>query len=112
MTLHHGASLLTSVQNGPRTGGSFLFAPSASVIDGLLDVVVAGRVGRWGALTLLPKAMRGRHLEGARVVHASAKWVVIDADRPRVWHADGETFDPATSFELRVMEAALRVFAP
>jgi YegS/Rv2252/BmrU family lipid kinase len=49
-----GPSLLVSTHNGPRVGGSFYFAPEASVEDGLFDVIVAGLIGRLGALTMLP----------------------------------------------------------
>lgn len=110
--LHDGPSLLTSLQNGPRTGGSFLFAPIANVADGVLDVVIAKRVGRAGTLSLLPKAMRGRHLSDPRVLHAQVVMLRIASTQPRAWHTDGEVFPPATSFMLGVRPRTLRVLTP
>jgi len=110
--LHDGPSLLTSLQNGPRTGGSFLFAPMADVDDGRLNVVIAKRVGRLGTLSLLPKALRGRHLSDPRVVQAPVVAVRIEAASPRAWHADGEAFAPASTFTISVRPKSLRVLAP
>ena len=107
-----GPSLLTSAQNGPRTGGSFLFAPLADVADGSLDVVIAKRVGRLGTLSLLPKALRGRHLSDPRVAQARVVAVRIEAASPRAWHTDGEVFSPTSSFSISVRPRSLRVLAP
>jgi len=110
--LHDGPSLLISVQNGPRTGGSFRFAPSASVDDGVLDLIRAGDLSRPGTLGLLPRAMLGRHLGHPEVAHHRVTDLRIEAATPRTWHADGEAFPPATSFSVRVRPSSLRVRAP
>lgn len=111
-TVHDGPALLVSTQNGPRTGGSFRFAPMASLDDGHLDLIVAGDLTRRGTLALLPRAIAGRHLHHPKVAHHAVRRVRIDAATPRTWHADGEAFPPATSFAIEVRPASLRVRAP
>lgn len=110
--VHEGASLLASCQNGPRTGGSFRFAPSASLDDGLLDVLIAGSVGRAGAVALLPRVLVGRHLGHPRITHLRAREVEMHWQAPRGWHAEGEVFAPSCRFRVGVRPGSLRVLAP
>ena len=111
-TVHHGPCLLASCQNGPRTGGSFRFAPAAVLDDGLLELLVAGDVRRWGTLGLLPRVLVGRHLSHPKVRHVRARRVSMTWEAPRDWHTEGETFLPASTFEIEVRPASLRVVAP
>lgn len=110
--VHHGPCLLASCQNGPRTGGSFLFAPMAVLDDGALELLVAGDVRRWGTLGLLPRVLVGRHLSHPKVRHVRAQRVSMRWEAPRDWHTEGETFTPASTFEIEVRPASLRVVAP
>jgi YegS/Rv2252/BmrU family lipid kinase len=107
-----GRSLLTSVQNGPRTGGSFHFAPAARIDDGRFAVIIAGDLTRLGTLALLPRVMVGRHLGHPKVHLFDATRVRIDWDAPRVWHAEGEIQSPVRSLEIAVRPASVRVLAP
>ncbi|MEX2501628.1 MAG: diacylglycerol kinase family protein [Trueperaceae bacterium] len=108
----HGPSLLVSTQNGPRTGGSFRFAPAARIDDGVLEVVVAERVGRLGVLGLLPRVMVGRHLGHRRVRSFRGRSIEMRWDRPRAWHTEGEVHDPTDRLTIEVRPGSLRVFAP
>jgi len=65
--VYRGKSLVVATQNGPRTGGSFLFSPAARLDDGQLDVVRAGDVGVPATLVRLPKVMAGQYLGDASV---------------------------------------------
>src|SRR5690606_18442403 len=58
----HRATLL-AVANGRVYGGSFRIAPGASIADGLLDVVFAENFSRAQILKLVPRVLRGTHLE-------------------------------------------------
>ena len=62
VSVFRGPALLVATQNGPRTGGSFLFAPEAKLDDGLLDIIIAGPFGRLETLKLLPNVVKGKHL--------------------------------------------------
>ncbi len=109
---YSGPALLVSVQNGPRTGGSFLFCPDAKLDDGLLDLVVAARLGRRGTLGILPKVMKGKHLGHPQVFITTGKQFCIRWQKPRVGHMEGEFLAAEPSFEITVQPKSLRVFAP
>jgi diacylglycerol kinase (ATP) len=108
----HGPALLVSIQNGPRTGGSFLFSPNATVDDGLLDVVIAGKFGRLGTLNILPKVLKGTHMRHSKVKILQGKVVTLEWARPRPGHMEGELLEPATTFNIHVQAASLNVFVP
>ena len=110
-TFYRGPALLASVQNGPRTGGSFLFAPHAQVDDGLLDLVVAGEVGRRAVPGLLGRVMRGRHTNHPEVHLTRGRHIVLTWEKPRVGHMEGELLGAEMRFDVRVCPASLRVFA-
>lgn len=107
-----GPALLVAVQNGPRTGGSFRFAPGARPDDGVLDVVVAGAFGRAGTLAILPRVMRGRHLDHPEVHRFAATSVDLRWSTPVAGHAEGEPVGVGGEYRVRLNPGALRVVAP
>lgn len=108
----NGPSLLVSTQNGPRTGGSFFFAPDAKPDDGLLDVVIAGDFGRLGTLNILPKVLKGTHVGHPKIKILRGKEVRLEWSRPRPGHMEGELLKPAMTFDIKIQSASLNVFAP
>src|SRR5690606_10208087 len=96
--VYHGASLLVSLQNGPRAGGSFLFAPQARNDDGLLDVLVAGKFSRLGAIGIMPRLMKGHHLTDPRVHMFRGSVVELEWEQPQRGHADGEPLGPRAHY--------------
>lgn len=106
-----GPSLLVSTHNGPRVGGSFYFAPEASVEDGLFDVIVAGSIGRLGALAILPQVMQGRHLGHPQVFSFRGRRVKLRWEIPRPAHLEGELMAATSEFDLEIRPRSLRVFA-
>lgn len=109
---HTGPTLLVSVQNGPRAGGSFNFAPGAALDDGIFDVLVAGRFGRMGTLAILPRVMRGTHLGHPRVHRFAATSVDLRWSTMMAGHAEGEQLDPSATYRVRMRPLALRILAP
>lgn len=107
-----GPALMVSVQNGPRTGGSFLLAPGAAPDDGELDVVVAGAFGRLGTLGILPKLMRGAHLGHPKVHRFAARSLTLTWSRPMPVQMEGEIQPPRGRFEVTLRPRALRLLAP
>ncbi|MCL1871849.1 MAG: diacylglycerol kinase [Promicromonosporaceae bacterium] len=70
---------LVTAANGSTIGGGIPVAPLADISDGLLDVVLAGDVGRAGASVLFPMILAGgRHLGHDRVRVVRARAVRID----------------------------------
>ncbi len=106
-----GPALLVAVQNGPRTGGSFRFAPDAEPDDGTLDVVIAGRFGRAGTLAILPRVMRGRHLGHPQVHRFAATSLDVHWSSPTPGHAEGEAIPTASDYRVRLRPGVLRVVA-
>ena len=109
---YEGPSLLVTVQNGPRAGGSFLFAPRARLDDGAFDVLIAGAFGRLGTLGILPRLMRGRHLGHPRVHALAARSLRVQWSTDMAAQAEGELLARSSSFEVRLLPRALRVLAP
>lgn len=104
-----GPALLVSLQNGPRTGGSFMFAPGARNDDGVLDVLVAGEFGRMGALGILPRLMKGRHLTDPKIHLFRGSSVELHWDEPQRAHADGEPLGPRKRYSATLKASALEV---
>ena len=78
------------VANGPRLGGGFLAAPQASQDDGILDLCIAHDIGRFEALPLIPKIMKGTHMSHPKVTMARGKHIVIESPDGFASEADGE----------------------
>ncbi len=103
---------LVSVANGPRIGGGIRIAPGAALDDGLLDVVVAGPFGRWGATRIFPGMYAGRHLANPGVGTLRATSVTVAATEagatPPHAFADGEHLGPLP-LQVDVVPGALHV---
>lgn len=111
VVVHDAPALLVSAQNGPRTGGSFLFAPEASVSDGELDLLIAGRFSRMGAVGILPRLAKGRHLGHPEVTLVRAKAIRVEWSRARPFHMEGEVAGPEQIYDIQIRPGSLRVLA-
>jgi diacylglycerol kinase family enzyme len=106
------ASTMTAVMNGRCFGGSFRVTPEASAEDGLLDLLLADRVGRARILALVPRIMRGAHAGEPELRLLRARKVVVESEEPLVVEADGEiVLERARRLEIEVLPGALPVFA-
>ena len=72
-------SLMVSVMNGQRLGGSFLMAPEGSASDGLFDLCIAGQVSRLRMFALIPHFLRGTQATQKAITTARAARVSIAA---------------------------------
>ena len=97
--------------NSKAYGGGMFVAPDAELDDGLLDIVMTGRVSKRRFLLNLPKVFEGEHVNEAGVAVRRAAEVHVAADRPFTMYADG---DPIAELPVtvRVHHRALRVIAP
>jgi len=102
-----GPVTLANISNGPWVGGMFHIAPMADNGDGLLELLIADPVSRLRITSLLPKLIRGRHMDEAEISHASVRRVRIDATAPVPSHLDGEVQALARHFDIDVLPAAL-----
>jgi diacylglycerol kinase (ATP) len=104
------ASTMIAVSNGRCIGGGFWITPTALNDDGLLDVMVAQGLGRIGILSLLPKVMKGTHLDDPRVTFKQGAHVTIESSDPLVIETDGEIpFIDAHHIEIKLLPSRLRV---
>ena len=77
--------------------------------DGHLDLVYAEPVTRRRVLSLLPKLIKGTHIEEADIHWAEVEVFELIADAPVPSHLDGEAQALQTEFRVRILRDALRV---
>jgi YegS/Rv2252/BmrU family lipid kinase len=85
-----GKCLLVSVCNGHSHAGGMRMAPEARPDDGILDICVAGDLGRLETVLLLPKVFKGRHTLHPKVKLYKTRKIGITSSQPLVLQADGE----------------------
>ena len=87
--------MLVAVGNTHSYGGGMKMCPAADPTDGLLDVVVAGRISRTTLLRLQPKVYEGTHVTHPAVLQLQGRSVTIDAGGGGITaYADGERTCP------------------
>lgn len=109
--LRAGIALSASALNTPTFGSGIPITPQASINDGLLDLIVAGRFTRFSTLVMLPKLLIGRHLPNARIHTSTFQKMQIDAQPAVPLAVDGEYIGKTTHLVVRVLPAALQVVA-
>ena len=104
-----GPVTLAAITNGPWVGGMFHIAPMARNDDGSLDLLIADPVSRLRICALLPKLMRGRHVDEAELSHTPVSSLSVEASAPVPSHLDGEVQAPTTRFEIDLLPKALKI---
>jgi diacylglycerol kinase (ATP) len=102
-----GAVTLTNISNGPWVGGMFHIAPMASNGDGELDLLILAPVSRTRILAMLPKLIRGQHMNEPEISHHAVKSLVISTASVVESHLDGEVQPLQSKFEIGLLPAAL-----
>ncbi|NNF51038.1 MAG: diacylglycerol kinase family lipid kinase [Gammaproteobacteria bacterium] len=101
---------LVAVSNGSCFGGLFHIAPDASICDGSLDLVIADHVTRSKALRLIPKVIRGKHLNDPAVRYLQTRKVRIRSDHALPVQIDGELIKGGlTDLDIEVQPARIRL---
>jgi diacylglycerol kinase (ATP) len=101
---------MTVVMNGRSFGNGFWVCPQASAEDGFFDLMVAEDVNRLTILRLLPKIMKGTHLNEPVLRMYRAQRVVIESSQPLAVESDGEIpYHNAKRLEMEVLHKRLRV---
>lgn len=111
--------MMLAVTNGRCVGGSFRLSPTASPDDGALNVCAIDEVGLWGAARVVPRVLRGTHMQSP-VVHMleARNGVTIETTdgKPIFLQLDGELHEPGAAWahvaisprRLQVIAAARR----
>jgi diacylglycerol kinase (ATP) len=85
-----GEAMFVVCANCWRFGGGMRIAPDASIVDGLLDLVLVRRVSRRVAVRLFSLVYSGRHVEHPAVTVVRTRWARISLDREMEMYGDGE----------------------
>jgi diacylglycerol kinase (ATP) len=102
-------ALQVFVMNSPYYGWSLELLPQVSMTDGLLDVAVFPRIGRFALMASLFALWRGGKLPVRPVVYRGPH-ITIVSDQPVAVHADG-VLAGGLPAEFVCRKAALSVFA-
>ncbi|MFH1016942.1 MAG: diacylglycerol kinase family protein [Pseudomonadota bacterium] len=90
-----------SINNSRFTGGKMMMAPAADTSDGLADLILVDRMGRFSLLKAFPTIFKGTHV-GLPQIHAlKVRTIEFDMDREIDVMVDGES--------LRVVPKRLEV---
>lgn len=85
-------SLMVSIMNGRRMGGSFMMAPKSRPDDGLFDLCLASEAGKIKILQMLPRFIKGTQEGDSMIRFLQSRKVTVKALRGTLpAHADGET---------------------
>jgi diacylglycerol kinase (ATP) len=103
-------AVLVAVGNTASYGGGMRICPAADPTDGLLDVVVAGAVGRATLVRIKPRVYRGTHIDHPLVNSFRARTVELAAEGI-VGYADGERCYPLP-VTITCEPGALRLLTP
>jgi diacylglycerol kinase (ATP) len=99
-----GPMFLLSVCNSPRTGGIFPMAPNAQTDDGQFDVVSLPEVSKMTVLKLLPRLLRGTHINYGQVSCIRTPQISVSSSPGTPIHADGEVLtDSASEISFEVL---------
>lgn len=109
MALPPAEQLFASSLNTPSYASGMPVAPGASITDGELDLVLAGRFGRLGALLAMPLLLTGLHLHHPRIRLQRFRTLRIEAETPLALALDGEPVPHAHVVQVTVQPQALRV---
>ncbi len=107
-----GAMLMVTVSNGQFLGGAFKIAPTASVLDGNLDVCFVRDANVVERVRLFAGAMRGAHLGMRAVSSAKVQRLTLTFGAKAPVEMDGELrMTESTSVEVSAVPRALSVLA-
>jgi diacylglycerol kinase (ATP) len=110
--VYEGKALNLTVANGATFGSGLPIAPGASVHDGVLDQVVVGDVGFWGAIRAFLKLMRGTHLELPSVRQTGGRLAEIEVEGTIGIEADGYMLAGKGPIAADILPGALRLARP
>ncbi len=111
-SVFEGRFLLVAVGNAQYYGGGMRIVPTASLDDGMLDVLLAGDYSVPETLALLPRVYGGGHLSSRKIRVVRCRALSIEATPAAAVHRDGE-LNGATPVEFGILPGAVNfVYGP
>ena len=106
-----------SIANSNQFGNSIVIAPKASLSDGLLDIVIVQKAGKFGLIfKILNQICRGK-IASARstdktIHYFQTKKLSIKNLDNAPFHIDGEPMETAMTFDVEIIEKAFLLLQP
>ena len=109
-----------NIANGNQFGNNFTIAPKASLQDGLLDIVIVRKAGRFRMLLSVIRQVLGwnavQHMPSGRgntqVLYFQVPSLEIENPGNAPLHIDGDPKDTATTFRIRTVPKVIRLIQP
>jgi YegS/Rv2252/BmrU family lipid kinase len=108
----HRRAFCIAICNSSQYGNNATMAPQASVIDGILDVVMIDDVSLIGAMLLLPRLLNRTIDRSKKVTIARGRHIEIRRENAGAAHLDGEPVTLPESMTIDVVPGSLRVLLP
>jgi len=100
------------VANSSQYGNGAVIAPPASLVDGLLDLILIDRVSLPQAGVLLARLFSGSLHRSGAVTHRQGREITIVRQAAGAGHLDGEPVTLPPELRIRVHPGALRLLVP
>lgn len=112
-SIHHsGPAAIVCVCNGRYYGGGFMPMADAMPDDGVLDMLVVGKVSLLTFLRLVGEYAKGRYKEYPHLIQDfHGQEITWSSKEPLVAVIDGEVLE-STSFTVRLSDKKIRFFYP
>jgi diacylglycerol kinase (ATP) len=109
-----------SIANGDQFGNHFTIAPRASLSDGLLDIVIVKKTGRWRMLlSVIRQVLGGNAVQemplgpGKRkILYFQTSELVIGNPEAAPLHIDGDPKGTSGEFKVAVIPKVIRLIQP
>ena len=106
-----------SIANSNQFGNRILIAPKASLSDGLLDIVIVNKAGKFGLIFKLIRQIRSGKIASVRntdktIHYFHTKKISISNVDNAPFHIDGEPMKTAPHFAVRIIENAFLLLQP
>ena len=110
-------AFLLSIANSNQFGNSVIIAPKAILSDGLLDIVIVQKAGKFGLVFKILKQISSGKIATVcntdkTILYFQTKRISIKNLDNAPFHIDGEPMETATSFEVEIIEKAFLLFQP
>ncbi len=106
-----------SIANSNQFGNSIIIAPKASLSDGLLDIVIVQKAGKFGLIFKLLRQIRSGKITHVRntdktIHYFHTKKLTIKNFDNAPFHIDGEPMKTAATFDIEIIERAFLLLQP
>ncbi|HJP82063.1 MAG TPA: hypothetical protein VJ835_01035, partial [Fimbriimonadaceae bacterium] len=103
--------MLLAIANATTYGAGMRIAPRASVVDGLLDLIIVQNLSKLSFIKSFPLVFKGAHLDHPAVDLIKTNRLELKFSEPTPFLVDGELIT-ATDLNIELIPGSLRVILP